>query len=157
KAVYAFDEFSYACMTEYDPALKLPVAFKKEDVRETFGEIVERAGLRQLRCAETEKYAHVTYFFNGGREAPFTGEDRRLVPSPRDVATYDQKPQMSAPEVTSQVVEAVKSGHYDFILVNYANPDMVGHTGDLEAAVRAVETIDQGIGAIAQAVREAGG
>jgi 2,3-bisphosphoglycerate-independent phosphoglycerate mutase len=153
KNVYAFDEWSYACMTEYDSALKLPVAFTKEDVKESFGELISRAGLRQLRCAETEKYAHVTYFFNGGREEPFPGEDRKLVPSPRDVATYDLKPEMSAPEVAAAVAAAVSSGQYDFILVNFANPDMVGHTGDLAAAVRAVESVDAGIGLIAGAVR----
>lgn len=157
KAVYAFDEWSYLCMTEYDAALNLPVAFTKEDVKETFGEIIARAGLTQLRCAETEKYAHVTYFFSGGREKPFEGEDRKLVPSPRDVATYDQKPQMSAPEVAAEVAAAVTAQNYDFILVNFANPDMVGHTGNLEAAIHAVETIDAGVGLIADAVKAAGG
>lgn len=157
KAVYAFDEWSYLCMTEYDAALNLPVAFTKEDVKETFGEIIARAGLTQLRCAETEKYAHVTYFFSGGREKPFEGEDRKLVPSPRDVATYDQKPQMSAPEVAAEVAAAVTAQKYDFILVNFANPDMVGHTGNLEAAIHAVETIDAGVGLIADAVKAAGG
>jgi 2,3-bisphosphoglycerate-independent phosphoglycerate mutase len=157
KAIHAFDEWSYLCMTEYDAALKLPVAFTKEDVKDTFGEIIARAGLTQLRCAETEKYAHVTYFFSGGREKPFEGEDRKLVPSPREVPTYDLKPQMSAPEVASEVAAAVKSGKYDFILVNFANPDMVGHTGNLEAAIHAVETIDAGIGLIAGAIKEAGG
>lgn len=157
KPVRAFDEWSYGCMTEYEAALKLPVAFSKEDVRETFGEVIARAGLTQLRCAETEKYAHVTYFFSGGREKEFQGEDRKLVPSPRDVTTYDQKPQMSASEVASEVTSAVRSGKYDFILVNFANPDMVGHTGDLEAAIKAVESVDEGIGSIAAAVREMGG
>ncbi|HZF50032.1 MAG TPA: 2,3-bisphosphoglycerate-independent phosphoglycerate mutase [Polyangiaceae bacterium] len=157
KAVYAFDEWSYLCMTEYEASLNLPVAFPKDDVTETFGEIIAAAGLTQLRCAETEKYAHVTYFFSGGREKPFHGEDRKLVPSPRDVATYDLKPQMSAMEVASEVAEAVRSGKYDFILVNFANPDMVGHTGNLEAAIHAVETIDAGIGLIAGAIKDAGG
>jgi 2,3-bisphosphoglycerate-independent phosphoglycerate mutase len=157
KPVYAFDEWSYLCMTEYDAALKLPVAFMKEDVTETFGEVIARSGMTQLRCAETEKYAHVTYFFSGGREQPFEGEDRKLVPSPRDVATYDQKPQMSAAEVAAEVAAAIRSGKYDFILVNFANADMVGHTGNLEAAIAAVEAIDAGIGAIAGAVREMGG
>jgi 2,3-bisphosphoglycerate-independent phosphoglycerate mutase len=157
KAVNAFDEWSFACMTEYDAALKLPVAFPKVEVKETFGEIIARAGLRQLRCAETEKYAHVTYFFSGGQEAPFEGEERKLIPSPRDVATYDQKPQMSAPEVAAQVVAAVRSRIYDFILVNFANPDMVGHTGDIEATIKAIETVDAGIGDIAAAIREVGG
>lgn len=157
KPVFAFDEHHYATMTEYDAALKLPVAFKKDDVADSFGEVISRAGLTQLRVAETEKYAHVTYFFSGGREPPFAGEDRKLVPSPRDVATYDEKPEMSAAGVTAEVVGAIESGKYDFILVNFANPDMVGHTGNLEAAIRAVETIDAGIGAIVSALRGAGG
>jgi 2,3-bisphosphoglycerate-independent phosphoglycerate mutase len=157
KPVIAFQEWCYNCMTEYDPALNLPVAFRKDEVRDSFGEVISAAGLRQFRCAETEKYAHVTYFFNGGREAPFPGEDRKLVPSPRDVPTYDKKPQMSALEVAAGVVTAIKSGQYDFILVNFANPDMVGHTGVLDAAIQAIETVDACIGAIAAAVREAGG
>ncbi|MCC6556255.1 MAG: 2,3-bisphosphoglycerate-independent phosphoglycerate mutase [Polyangiaceae bacterium] len=157
KPVIAFQEWCYGCMTEYDPALKLPVAFPKDEVKDSFGEVISRAGLKQLRCAETEKYAHVTYFWSGGREEPFPGEDRRLVPSPRDVPTYDRKPEMSAPEVAAQVVHAIKSGQHDFVLVNFANPDMVGHTGVLDAAVHAVEAIDAAVGAIADAVREAGG
>ncbi|WP_437318618.1 2,3-bisphosphoglycerate-independent phosphoglycerate mutase [Sorangium sp. So ce385] len=157
KPVYAFQEHCYSCMTEYDAALKLPVAFPKDEVTDSFPEVISRAGLTQLRCAETEKYAHVTYFFNGGREETFPGEDRKLVPSPRDVATYDKKPEMSAAGVASEVVAAIKSGKYDFILVNFANPDMVGHTGILEAAIHAVEAVDKGIGDIADAVREAGG
>jgi 2,3-bisphosphoglycerate-independent phosphoglycerate mutase len=157
KPVVAFDDHHYAGMSEYDPALKLAVAFPKEQITESFGELIARAGLTQFRCAETEKYAHVTYFFNGGREEPFTGEERSLVPSPRDVPTYDKKPEMSAPTVTSEVVNAIKSGKYDFVLVNFANPDMVGHTGVLDAAVSAVQTVDDGVGAIANAVREAKG
>ncbi len=157
KPVYAFVDGSYSCMTEYDAALKLPVAFPKDEVTRSFPEEISRAGLTQLRCAETEKYAHVTYFFNGGREETFPGEDRKLVPSPRDVATYDQKPEMSAAGVAKEVVAAIKSGKYDFILVNFANPDMVGHTGILEAAIHAVEAVDTGLGAISDAVREAGG
>jgi 2,3-bisphosphoglycerate-independent phosphoglycerate mutase len=157
KAIHAFDQHSYATMTEYDATLSLPVAFPKEVVTDSFGEVISRAGLRQLRCAETEKYAHVTYFFGGGREEPFPGEDRKLVPSPRDVATYDLKPEMSAAGVTDQVVKAVQSGDYDFILVNFANPDMVGHTGKLEPAIHAVEAVDAGVGAIMNAVRAAGG
>jgi 2,3-bisphosphoglycerate-independent phosphoglycerate mutase len=156
KPVIAFDE-TYFCLTEYDAALKLPVAFPKDNVTDSFGELLSRAGLTQLRCAETEKYAHVTYFFSGGREEPFPGEDRTLVPSPRDVATYDQKPEMSEPEVAGAVVAAIESETYDFILVNFANPDMVGHTGYLEAAIRAVEAVDAGVGAIAAALRKVGG
>ncbi|HEX7601274.1 MAG TPA: 2,3-bisphosphoglycerate-independent phosphoglycerate mutase [Polyangiaceae bacterium] len=157
KPVIAFDKHYYAGMTEYDPALTLAVAYPKPRIAESFGEVIARAGMKQFRCAETEKYAHVTYFFNGGREEPFVGEDRELVPSPRDVKTYDEKPEMSAPKVASLVVDAVKSGRYDFVLVNFANPDMVGHTGILDAAVRAVEEVDRDVGAIADAVRAAGG
>jgi 2,3-bisphosphoglycerate-independent phosphoglycerate mutase len=157
KPVRAFDEHSYAGMTEYDAALKIPVAFPKEDVPDSFPEIISRAGMTQLRCAETEKYAHVTYFFNGGREAPFSGEERKLVPSPRDVPTYDHKPEMSASQVAAEVEAAVRSGKFDFVLVNFANPDMVGHTGVLDAAVRAVEAVDAGIGKIGSAVQDAGG
>jgi 2,3-bisphosphoglycerate-independent phosphoglycerate mutase len=147
----------YGCMTVYDSTFGLPVAFPKESYPDIFPEIVAREGLAQFRCAETEKYAHVTYFFNGGREAEFEGEERKLIPSPKDVATYDKKPEMSAPEVTRAVVEAVRSGRYDFILVNFANPDMVGHTGVLPAAIEAVEAVDRGIGEIAKAVISARG
>jgi 2,3-bisphosphoglycerate-independent phosphoglycerate mutase len=120
------------------------------------GAAVAAAGLRQLRMAETEKYPHVTYFLNGGREEPFAGEDRILVPSPK-VATYDLKPEMSAPELTERAVAAIRAGAHDLIVLNYANADMVGHTGSLEAAIRAVEAVDAGLGRIAAAVREAGG
>jgi 2,3-bisphosphoglycerate-independent phosphoglycerate mutase len=154
KKIHAFQDLHFACMTEYDPALELPVAFPKDAIRDSFGEIVSRAGLAQFRCAETEKYAHVTYFFNGGREAPFAGEERKLVPSPRDVPTYDKKPEMSAAEVARSVVEAVSSDKYDFVLVNFANPDMVGHTGDLGAAVRAIEAVDTALGAVMAAVKD---
>jgi 2,3-bisphosphoglycerate-independent phosphoglycerate mutase len=156
RAIFAFQEEAgwYSTMTEYDAALKLPVAFPKDDISESFGEVIAGKGLTQLRCAETEKYAHVTYFFNGGREEPFAGEDRKLIPSPRDVATYDLKPEMSAAGVAAAVTEAIKSGKYDFILVNFANPDMVGHTGDLAATITAVEAVDKGIGQIVEALRE---
>jgi 2,3-bisphosphoglycerate-independent phosphoglycerate mutase len=157
KQIHVFDEGSYATMTEYDATLALPVAYPKDVVSESFGELLARAGLRQLRCAETEKYAHVTYFFSGGREPPFEGEDRKLVPSPRDVATYDLKPEMSAAGVAHEVVAAIEGGKYDFILVNFANPDMVGHTGKLDPAIHAVEAVDVGVGAIMNAVRAAGG
>jgi 2,3-bisphosphoglycerate-independent phosphoglycerate mutase len=157
KPVIAFGPHYYAGMSEYDASLALAVAYPKPQIAESFGEVIARAGRKQFRCAETEKYAHVTYFFNGGREEPFEGEDRALVPSPRDVKTYDEKPEMSAPKVASNVVEAVKSGRYDFVLVNFANPDMVGHTGMLDAAVSAVEEVDRDVGAIAEAVRAAGG
>jgi 2,3-bisphosphoglycerate-independent phosphoglycerate mutase len=143
---------TYACMTTYDKTLELPVAYSKESFVDTFPEVIARAGLRQFRCAETEKYAHVTYFFNGGVETPFVGEDRQMIPSPRDVATYDAKPEMSALGVADAVLGAIASDRYDFILVNFANPDMVGHTGVLPAAVRAVEAVDAAIGRIAEAV-----
>jgi 2,3-bisphosphoglycerate-independent phosphoglycerate mutase len=147
----------YACMTTYDGSLHLPVAFAKEAFPDIFPEVLARAGRSQFRCAETEKYAHVTYFFNGGREEPFPGEDRAMVPSPRDVATYDKKPEMSAALVTDAVVAAVDSRKYDFILVNYANPDMVGHTGNLDAAVDAVEAVDAGLARLTVAVKSARG
>jgi len=120
------------------------------------GEVTAAAGRTQLRMAETEKYPHVTYFLNGGREEPFAGEDRIMVPSPK-VATYDLKPEMSAPELTDKAVEAINSGKYDLIVLNYANPDMVGHTGSLAAAIKAVETVDSGLGKIADAIKAAGG
>jgi 2,3-bisphosphoglycerate-independent phosphoglycerate mutase len=167
-AVPGFDAFArpagrapfegrYACMTTYDATLGLPVAFPKEAYADIFPEVLARAGLTQFRCAETEKYAHVTYFFNGGREEPFGGEDRKMLPSPKDVATYDEKPEMSAAAVAGAAREAIRSGKYDFVLVNFANPDMVGHTGVLDAAIHAVEAVDAGVGAIVDAARERGG
>ena len=147
-----------ATMTPYDARFDVPCAFRPpERMREILGETISLAGRRQLRVAETEKYPHVTYFFNGGDERPFDGEDRILVPSPRDVATYDEKPEMSAPEVTARVADAVRGGEYDFVLVNFANPDMVGHTGSLPAAIAAVETVDRCLGELMDAVRSAGG
>ncbi len=145
-------------MTEYSAELKplLGALFPPEDLVDTFGEVVARAGLTQLRIAETEKYAHVTFFLNGGRETEFPGESRILVPSPK-VATYDLKPEMSAPEVTDKLVEAVDQGRFDVIVVNYANTDMVGHTGDIRAAIKAVETVDHCLGRLADAVTRAGG
>jgi 2,3-bisphosphoglycerate-independent phosphoglycerate mutase len=148
---------TYACMTTYDSKIGLPIAFPKETYPDIFPEVIAGAGLTQFRCAETEKYAHVTYFFNGGREEPFAGEERTMVPSPKEVATYDHKPEMSAAAVADAVVKAVESGSFDFVLVNFANPDMVGHTGVLPAAVTAVEVVDEGIGRIADAVRKQGG
>ena len=123
---------------------------------DTFGEVVSRAGLTQLRIAETEKYAHVTFFFNGGRETVFPGEERILVPSPK-VATYDKQPEMSAPEVTDKVVDAIQSGKFDVVVLNYANTDMVGHTGIEAAAEHAVEAVDTCLGRLSQAVEAAGG
>ncbi len=147
----------YGCMTTYDAKLGLPIAFPKETYPDIFPEVIARAGLTQFRCAETEKYAHVTYFFNGGREEPFQGEERTMIPSPKDVATYDHKPEMNAAAVADAVVKAIDSGSFDFVLVNFANPDMVGHTGVLPAAVTAVEAVDAGVGRIADAVRAKGG
>jgi 2,3-bisphosphoglycerate-independent phosphoglycerate mutase len=134
----------------------MPALFPPNDPHNSLGEIVSAAGLKQLRLAETEKYAHVTFFLNGGREEPFEGEERILVPSPK-VATYDLQPEMSAPQVTEQLLDAIKSGKFDLIVVNYANPDMVGHTGIMNAAIKAVETIDIALGKVAAAVKEAGG
>ena len=132
------------------------VAFKPQKLTNTLGEYLSAKGLKQLRTAETEKYAHVTFFFNGGVEAPNPNEDRWLVPSPK-VATYDMKPEMSAVEVTDGLVKAIHSGEYDFIIVNYANPDMVGHTGIMEAAIKAVETVDACVGRVVDALVETGG
>ena len=145
-------------VTEYSSELaKLMAAlFPPIVLKRILSEVVADAGLQQLRIAETEKYAHVTYFFNGGREAPFTGEDRILVPSPK-VKTYDEKPEMSAAEVTDKLVEQVRSGKYGFILVNFANPDMVGHTGNLAAAIQAIEAVDRCLGRLEAAVKDASG
>jgi 2,3-bisphosphoglycerate-independent phosphoglycerate mutase len=148
---------SYVCMTTYDRSFPLPVAYAKETYSDIFPEILARSGKTQFRCAETEKYAHVTYFFNGGREEPFAGEERQLIPSPRDVKTYDEKPEMSEPKVADTTASAIRSGKFDFVLVNFANPDMVGHTGKLEPAIRAVEAVDSGIAAIVEATRAVGG
>jgi len=145
----------YACMTEYDQTFGLPVAYGPDQPTRIFPEIVAEAGIAQLRCAETEKYAHVTFFFNGGREVQYAGEDRILVPSPRDVKTYDQKPEMSAREVTDRLVQAIDSRKYGFILVNFANPDMVGHSGKLEAAIQAVKVVDECLGRLWKAARAA--
>jgi 2,3-bisphosphoglycerate-independent phosphoglycerate mutase len=147
-----------AGMTEYSEALNklLQTIFPPQTFEHILGEVVAEAGRKQLRMAETEKYAHVTYFLNGGREEPFTGEDRILVPSPK-VATYDLQPEMSAPELTDKAVGAIDSGKYDLIVLNYANPDMVGHTGSLPAAIKAVETVDAGLGRIADAIEKSGG
>ncbi len=136
-------------------ALMRPI-FPPQNLSNVLGEVVAAAGLTQLRMAETEKYAHVTYFLNGGREEPYPGEDRIMVPSPK-VATYDLQPEMSAPELTQKAVDAVRSGKYDLIVLNYANPDMVGHTGSLPAAIKAVEIVDTGVGELAQAIEASGG
>lgn len=146
----------YATMTQYDAELNLPFAFAPQDLRNTLGEYLSGLGKTQLRIAETEKYAHVTFFFNGGQETPFPGEERILVPSPK-VPTYDLQPEMSAPEVTRRVVEEIRQGKFDFIVLNYANCDMVGHTGVFEAAVKAVEAVDAGLGQVLEAIKEMGG
>jgi len=145
-------------LVEYSTELSrfLGTLFPPEDLGDTFGEVVSKAGLTQLRIAETEKYAHVTFFFNGGRETVFPGEERILVPSPK-VATYDQQPEMSAPEVTDEVVAAIAAHRFDVIVLNYANTDMVGHTGRLDAAVKAVETVDTCLGRLSEAVERARG
>lgn len=148
-----------ACgMVEYSDRLNrmMSALFPPRSLAEGYGAVVAAAGLTQLRIAETEKYPHVTFFFNGGEETQFPGEDRILVPSPK-VATYDLQPEMSAREVTDRVVEAIDSGRYDTIVLNYANPDMVGHTGDLAAAIKAVETVDACLGRVVEAVRRQGG
>ncbi|SEA60529.1 phosphoglycerate mutase [Desulfuromusa kysingii] len=147
----------YVCLTEYDETFDLPVAFPSEVYPDILAEVVSKAGLKQLRIAETEKYAHVTFFFNGGVEKPWPGEDRVLVPSPQDVATYDQKPAMSAVEVTDKVVARVESGEYQLIILNFANCDMVGHTGVLSAAIEAVEAVDSCLGRVVASVVQAGG
>ena len=137
------DLCGYTCMTRFDEDFSLPIAFEPLHMKNILGEIISKNKLRQLRIAETEKYAHVTYFFNGGREEPFEGEDRCLIPSPRDVSTYDQKPEMSAIEVTQEVIDRIDSGAYHLIVLNFANMDMVGHSGILSAAIKACETIDR--------------
>jgi 2,3-bisphosphoglycerate-independent phosphoglycerate mutase len=153
-----FPRLGYFCtLTSYgEDYAHIPAAFPPQSVSNGFGEIVAAQGLRQLRIAETEKYAHVTYFFNGGVETPYPGEERILVPSPR-VATYDLKPEMSAYEVTEKLVEAIRSRQFSAIICNYANGDMVGHTGNLAAAIRAIEVLDECIGRVVAAMREAGG
>jgi len=147
----------YATLSSYGADYAhLPRAYAPQSVANGFGEVVARAGLKQLRIAETEKYAHVTYFFNGGIETPFAGEDRVLVPSPK-VATYDLQPEMSAGEVTDKLVAAIRSRRYDAIVCNYANSDMVGHTGNLAAATRAIEVLDECLGRVVEAMQTAGG
>lgn len=147
----------YVCMTEYDETFGLPIAFPQERLSSILGEVLSKNDLKQLRIAETEKYAHVTFFFNGGEEKKFAGEDRVLIPSPREVPTYDKKPEMSAEGVTDEVISRIKSGAYDVIILNFANGDMVGHTGIMDAAVKAVETVDRCIGRIVPEVLSKGG
>ena len=149
-------DIHYATMTQYDVNLKVPYAFAPQDLKNTLGEYLSSLGKTQLRIAETEKYAHVTFFFNGGVEKPNPGEERVLIPSP-SVATYDLKPEMSAPEVTERAVLEIEKGIYDLVVLNYANCDMVGHTGVFEAAVKAVEAVDTGLGKVLEAIKGQGG
>ncbi|WP_249976417.1 2,3-bisphosphoglycerate-independent phosphoglycerate mutase [Vreelandella olivaria] len=144
-------------MTQYAADIPAPAAFPPTDLTDTLGEVVAKRGLTQLRIAETEKYPHVTFFFSGGNEAEYEGEERILIPSPRDVKTYDEKPEMSAFEITDKLVEAIDSGRFDLMVCNYANGDMVGHTGDFNAAVKAIETVDVCVGRIVEAIERAGG
>ena len=153
-----FIPLTYVCFKDYDETIPNKIiAFEKESIKNTFGEFLAAQGKKQLRLAETEKYAHVTFFFNGGVEEPNTDEARLLVASPKDVATYDLKPEMSAPEVGMDLVEAIKSDKYDVIIINFANPDMVGHTGVIPAAVAAVERVDSLVGDAVQAVKDVDG
>ena len=148
----------FVTMTPYDIGQPLPVAYPRPGKLEnTLGQYISDLGLRQFRCAETEKFPHVTFFFNDGREEPYPGEDRQIIPSPKDVSTYDQKPQMSAQGVADEVVKRIDTGIYDLVVVNFANPDMVGHTGNLKAAITAVEFVDAKVGEILQAVRRKNG
>lgn len=150
-------KIEFVTLTQYDQSFAVPAAFPSDEtLTNIFGEVLSTAGLTQFRLAETEKYAHVTYFFNNGRETPFPGEERKLVPSPK-VATYDLKPEMSAYEVTDEAIRRIASRRYDFVLINYANPDMVGHTGVFEAAVRAVEAVDECLGRVVEATRSVDG
>ncbi len=152
-----FFKTSFVCMTQYDASMpNVDVAFKPQSLVNTFGEYISQKGLRQLRIAETEKYAHVTFFFNGGVESVYNGEDRALINSPK-VATYDLQPEMSAYEVTDEVVKRIESGEYDVIVLNFANCDMVGHTGVFDAAVKAVETVDECLGRTIDAINKMGG
>lgn len=147
---------AYVCLAEYDADFGLPVAFPSESLPDILGQVIADRGLRQLRIAETEKYAHVTFFFNGGREEPFPGEERCLVPSPREVKTYDLRPEMSAAGVTKELISRLDNTVYDLIVLNFANCDMVGHTGDLSATIKACETVDSCLGMILGKFKEKG-
>mgnify|MGYP000204277461 FL=1 len=152
-----FMPLTFVCFKDYDESIPNKIiAFKKQEIKNTLGEYLAANGLKQLRTAETEKYAHVTFFFNGGVEEPNKDEDRVLVKSPA-VATYDLQPEMSAPEVSEKLNAAIRSGKYDVIIINFANPDMVGHTGVIPAAVKAVETVDQCVGTAVEAIKEVDG
>jgi len=151
-----YPQVDFVCLTEYDPTMPARVAFAKSLPDHVLADVLAEEGLRQLHIAETEKYAHVTFFLNGGSEPPKVGEERVLIPSPK-VATYDLKPEMSAPEVTDRLVQAIESDEADVYIVNFANCDMVGHTGVFDAAVSAVETVDRSVGAVVEAIRAKGG
>ena len=151
-----FPKVLFTTLTQYDEKFTLPVAFKPITMKNILSEILSKNNIKQLRIAETEKYAHVTYFFNGGQEKPFPLEDRKLIPSPK-VATYDMQPEMSAPEVTRQVLKDLTEGGHQIIIMNYANCDMVGHTGILKAAIKAVETVDDNVGLITEAILKKNG
>ncbi|NJO40392.1 MAG: 2,3-bisphosphoglycerate-independent phosphoglycerate mutase [Cyanobacteria bacterium RU_5_0] len=150
------EPLAFATFTQYDPNFPVMVAFEPQNLDNILGEVIAKHGLRQFRTAETEKYAHVTYFFNGGLEEPFEGEDRLLIPSP-SVATYDRAPAMSAIAVTDGIIAAIEKGIYSLVVINYANPDMVGHTGNIEAAVQAIETVDQCLGRLLESISKMGG
>lgn len=147
----------YVCMTEYDATFGLPIAYEQQVLSNLLGGVLADKGLKQLRIAETEKYAHVTFFFNGGVETPFAGEDRALIPSPKEVATYDMKPEMSAYLLADEMVRRLEMDYYDVVILNFANCDMVGHTGILPAAIRAVEAVDTCAGKVVEKVRQLGG
>lgn len=147
---------TFVCLTRYDETIKAPYAFPPQDLRNTLGEVVSKHGLKQLRIAETEKYAHVTFFFSGGEEKLFPGEERKLIPSPK-VATYDLKPEMSALEIAEEAARLIQSREFDLIVLNFANCDMVGHTGIMEAAIKAVEAVDTGVGKVVEAMQSIGG
>lgn len=151
-----YPDVHYVCMTQYDVTIKAPVAFPPQSLAHTLGEVLAEHGLKQLRIAETEKYAHVTFFFNGGVEKPNPGEERILIPSPK-VSTYDLKPEMSANEVTDAVLEQVAADKFDVIILNYANPDMLGHTGKIDATMKAIQTVDTCLGRVVKAVVDKGG
>ena len=151
----AYQPITVTCLTHYDSRLGAPVAFDAVRPEVTLGSVISDAGMRQMHCAETEKYAHVTFFFNGGREQPYPGEDRKLVPSPK-VATYDLQPAMSAPEVADEVIAAMRDGAYDFVVVNFANGDMVGHTAVIDAIIEAVEVLDHEVGRVLEVAGEEG-
>jgi 2,3-bisphosphoglycerate-independent phosphoglycerate mutase len=149
-------DLNYLTMTPYATEINAPIAYSKDNLKNTLSEIISKSGMKQLKIAETEKYAHVTYFLNGGKEEPFKGEDRILVPSPK-VATYDLQPEMSAYEVTEKLEAAIRSNKYDLMIVNYANPDMVGHTGFMDAAIKAIHTVDECVKTVVEATLECGG